>query len=146
MGEGISRSGVDPAQVWVTTKVWIDDFAPERLRRSAEGSLERLGLDSTISRRSHADNGATSTAALLPASVRDNSSSTASIGSGVSKVRGKQGSVRFFPSPLVGEGGFAKRRRVRGSHHTARLKRRIETPHPALRATFSHKGRREEGA
>ena len=45
VGEGIRRSGVDPAQVWVTTKVWIDDFAPERLRRSAEGSLERLGLD-----------------------------------------------------------------------------------------------------
>jgi len=26
----------------------------------------------------------------------------------------------FFPSPLVGEGGFAKRRRVRGSLLTAR--------------------------
>jgi diketogulonate reductase-like aldo/keto reductase len=45
VGEGIRRSGVDPAQVWVTTKVWIDDFPPERLRRSAEGSLRRLGLD-----------------------------------------------------------------------------------------------------
>src|SRR5439155_5265702 len=43
----------------------------------------------------------------------------------------------FFPSPLVGEGGFAKRRRVRG------LSPRMQTPHPALRATFSHKGRRE---
>jgi 2,5-diketo-D-gluconate reductase B len=45
VGEGIRRSGVDPAQVWVTTKVWIDDFPPERLRRSAEGSLRRLELD-----------------------------------------------------------------------------------------------------
>lgn len=45
VGEGIRRSGVDPAEVWVTTKVWIDDFPPERLRRSAEGSLRRLGID-----------------------------------------------------------------------------------------------------
>jgi diketogulonate reductase-like aldo/keto reductase len=45
VGEGIRRSGVDPAEVWVTTKVWLDDFPPDRLRRSAEASLRRLGLD-----------------------------------------------------------------------------------------------------
>ena len=45
VGEGIRRAGVDPGEVWVTTKVWIDDFPPDRLRRSAEGSLRRLGLD-----------------------------------------------------------------------------------------------------
>jgi diketogulonate reductase-like aldo/keto reductase len=45
VGEGLSRSGVDRDEVWVTTKVWIDDFPPERLRRSAESSLRRLGLD-----------------------------------------------------------------------------------------------------
>ncbi|HEX8745456.1 MAG TPA: aldo/keto reductase [Thermoleophilaceae bacterium] len=45
VGEGLRRSGVDRDEVWVTTKVWIDDFAPSRLRRSAERSLERLGLD-----------------------------------------------------------------------------------------------------
>jgi diketogulonate reductase-like aldo/keto reductase len=45
VGEGIRRSGVDAAEVWVTTKVWIDDFAPGDLRRSAESSLRRLGLD-----------------------------------------------------------------------------------------------------
>jgi 2,5-diketo-D-gluconate reductase B len=45
VGEGIRRSGVDPAEVWVTTKVWLDDLPPDRLRRSAEGSLRRLGLD-----------------------------------------------------------------------------------------------------
>ena len=32
VGAGIRRSGVDPAEVWVTTKVWIDDFAPDRHR------------------------------------------------------------------------------------------------------------------
>ncbi|MEA2472802.1 MAG: 2,5-diketo-D-gluconate reductase [Thermoleophilaceae bacterium] len=45
VGEGLRESGVDRDDVWVTTKVWIDDFAPERLRRSAESSLRRLGLD-----------------------------------------------------------------------------------------------------
>ncbi|MDQ3936123.1 MAG: aldo/keto reductase [Actinomycetota bacterium] len=45
VGEGIRRSGVDAGEIWVTTKVWIDDFPPERLRRSAEGSLRRLGID-----------------------------------------------------------------------------------------------------
>jgi 2,5-diketo-D-gluconate reductase B len=45
VGRGIRGSGVDPAEVWVTTKVWLDDYAPERLRRSAENSLRLLGLD-----------------------------------------------------------------------------------------------------
>jgi 2,5-diketo-D-gluconate reductase A len=45
VGSGIARSGVDPGEVWVTTKVWIDDFAPDALRASAEASLRRLGLE-----------------------------------------------------------------------------------------------------
>ena len=45
VGAGIRRSGVDRDEIWVTTKVWIDDFAPDRLRGSAESSLKRLGID-----------------------------------------------------------------------------------------------------
>jgi 2,5-diketo-D-gluconate reductase B len=45
VGRGIRRSGVDRDEVWVTTKVWLGDFAPDRLRRSAENSLRLLGLD-----------------------------------------------------------------------------------------------------
>ena len=45
VGRGLRGSGVDRDEVWVTTKVWLDDLAPDRLRRSAEGSLRRLGLD-----------------------------------------------------------------------------------------------------
>jgi diketogulonate reductase-like aldo/keto reductase len=45
VGEGLRASGVDRDEVWVTTKVWIDDFPPDRLRASAESSLRRLGLD-----------------------------------------------------------------------------------------------------
>ncbi len=45
VGRAIERSGVDPAAVWVTTKVWMDDYAPRDLRASAEGSLRRLGVE-----------------------------------------------------------------------------------------------------
>src|SRR5690349_13437147 len=53
---------------------------------------------------------------------------------------------RSLPSPLVGEGGsphsgetgegFSRRTQLE-------LDSRRDTPHPALRATFSHKGRRK---
>jgi 2,5-diketo-D-gluconate reductase B len=45
VGRALARSGVDPDEVWVTTKVWMNDYAPPDLRRSAEASLRRLGLD-----------------------------------------------------------------------------------------------------
>lgn len=45
VGEGLRAAGVPRDQVWVTTKVWLDDLAPDRLRRSAEASLTDLGLD-----------------------------------------------------------------------------------------------------
>jgi diketogulonate reductase-like aldo/keto reductase len=45
VGRGVARSGVDRDEVWVTTKVWMEDYAPRDLRASAEGSLRRLGID-----------------------------------------------------------------------------------------------------
>src|SRR5215212_4915685 len=45
VGRAIARSGVDRGELWVTTKVWMNDYPPERLRRSAERSLRLLGLD-----------------------------------------------------------------------------------------------------
>jgi 2,5-diketo-D-gluconate reductase B len=45
VGRGIAASGVDRGEVWLTTKVWPDDLAPERVRASLEGSLRRLGTD-----------------------------------------------------------------------------------------------------
>ena len=46
VGRGIKASSVDRDDIWVTTKVWIEDFAPDDLRESAETSLRKLGLDS----------------------------------------------------------------------------------------------------
>lgn len=45
VGRGIRRAGIDRDELWVTTKVWIEDFPPDRLRASAQTSLDRLGLD-----------------------------------------------------------------------------------------------------
>lgn len=45
VGEGIRQSGVARDGLFVTTKVWWTDTAAGDLERSAEASLERLGLD-----------------------------------------------------------------------------------------------------
>src|SRR5919206_1530619 len=45
VGRGLARSGVDRGEVWVTTKVWMRDYAPPDLRASAEASLPRLGAE-----------------------------------------------------------------------------------------------------
>lgn len=45
VGEGLRSSGVQREEVWVTTKVWRDALHADDLRRSVEGSLERLGLE-----------------------------------------------------------------------------------------------------
>lgn len=44
VGAGLAASGVSRDEVFVTTKVWLDDIAPGNLERSAEASLKRLGL------------------------------------------------------------------------------------------------------
>jgi diketogulonate reductase-like aldo/keto reductase len=45
VGEGIRRSGVDRADVFVTTKLWISDYGYEPALRGIEGCLRRLGVD-----------------------------------------------------------------------------------------------------
>lgn len=43
VGAGIAASGVKREEVFLTTKVWWTDLAPDALRASAEASLRRLG-------------------------------------------------------------------------------------------------------
>jgi 2,5-diketo-D-gluconate reductase B len=45
VGRGLRSSGVDRSEVWLTTKVWPDDLAPNRVRASLERSLRELGTD-----------------------------------------------------------------------------------------------------
>ncbi len=43
VGRAIAESGVDREEIWLTTKVWMDDVSRDRLRASAENSLRDLG-------------------------------------------------------------------------------------------------------
>jgi 2,5-diketo-D-gluconate reductase B len=45
VGRGLRSAGVDRSDVWLTTKVWPDDLAPDRVRASLERSLRDLGTD-----------------------------------------------------------------------------------------------------
>ncbi len=45
VGRGIEASGVDRGELFVTTKVWPDDFARERVKGKTRGSLQKLGTD-----------------------------------------------------------------------------------------------------
>lgn len=45
VGRGIAAAGVRREDIFVTTKVWIEELAPDRLRESAHRSLRRLGVD-----------------------------------------------------------------------------------------------------
>jgi diketogulonate reductase-like aldo/keto reductase len=44
VGAGLKASNVPRDQIFVTTKVWHSDLRPSELMRSAEASLQRLGL------------------------------------------------------------------------------------------------------
>jgi 2,5-diketo-D-gluconate reductase B len=45
VGKALAAADVPRKELWLTTKLWRDDFAADRVRPSAEGSLERLQVD-----------------------------------------------------------------------------------------------------
>src|ERR1700680_1756573 len=90
-----------------------------------------------------APGGATSTAELLPASVRARSSSTASMGRGVAKLRGKCCSRTVLPLSPCGRGCLSEAKAGEGSLSTDADP---SSGTDFVRAAFSHKGRREESA
>jgi len=45
VGRAIADSGVDRGRLWLTTKVWTEDFTAGRLRAAAEDSLRTLRVD-----------------------------------------------------------------------------------------------------
>lgn len=45
VGRAIRASGVPRSELFVTTKIWFNDLAPENVASRVEESLERLGLD-----------------------------------------------------------------------------------------------------
>jgi diketogulonate reductase-like aldo/keto reductase len=45
VGRGLRDASVRREDVFLTTKVWYTDIAPDNLKRSAEANIKRLGLD-----------------------------------------------------------------------------------------------------
>ena len=45
VGEGLRRSGIDRAEVFVTTKLWMSDYGHDSALRAFDASLRRLGFD-----------------------------------------------------------------------------------------------------
>ncbi len=46
VGDGIERAAVDREEVFLATKIWIDNLAYDDVLETAEASLDRLGVDS----------------------------------------------------------------------------------------------------
>ena len=44
VGEGIRRSGIERADLWVQTKLWISDYGYDRALRAFDASLDRLDV------------------------------------------------------------------------------------------------------
>jgi diketogulonate reductase-like aldo/keto reductase len=45
VGEGLRRSGIPRADVFITTKLWLTDYGYDRAQRAFDASARRLGLD-----------------------------------------------------------------------------------------------------
>ena len=45
VGKALAASSIPRKELFLTTKLWREEYAPERVRPSAEGSLERLQVD-----------------------------------------------------------------------------------------------------
>src|SRR5258706_16106122 len=45
VGEGIRRSGVDRAQVFIETKVWVSDYGYDETLHAFEKAARKLGVD-----------------------------------------------------------------------------------------------------
>jgi 2,5-diketo-D-gluconate reductase A len=45
VGEGIKKSGVNRQELFITTKLWVDDSGYESTKKAFQTSLDKLGLD-----------------------------------------------------------------------------------------------------
>src|ERR1044072_2143279 len=45
LGRAIAKSGIPRGELFVTTKLWIQDAGEQATKRTFEASLQRLGLD-----------------------------------------------------------------------------------------------------
>jgi len=45
VGRALQQSGVPRETIWLTTKIWREELAPEAMRRSTDAALRALGVD-----------------------------------------------------------------------------------------------------
>ena len=45
VGEGIKKSGIERKKLFVTSKVWVDDYGYEKTKKAFQTSLDKLGLE-----------------------------------------------------------------------------------------------------
>lgn len=45
VGKGIAKSGINREEIFVTTKIWVENVTYEGVKKSFESSLKKLGLD-----------------------------------------------------------------------------------------------------
>jgi 2,5-diketo-D-gluconate reductase A len=45
VGKGIKKSGIDRKELFITTKLWVDDMGYEKAKKAFEVSLKKLGVD-----------------------------------------------------------------------------------------------------
>lgn len=45
VGKAIKKSGIPREEIFITTKVWVQDFGYEKTKEAVECSLKKLGLD-----------------------------------------------------------------------------------------------------
>jgi len=67
VGEGIAESDVDRDDIFLASKVWIDELAPEDVASSTRESLDKLGVDSVDLMYVHWPAGEYEPAETLPA-------------------------------------------------------------------------------
>lgn len=67
VGAGIAASDVPREDLFVATKLWIDDLSAERVRPATEAALDRLGLDAVDLLYVHRPRGDYDPATTLPA-------------------------------------------------------------------------------
>ena len=45
VGQGIKKSGIDRKELFITTKLWVDDMGYESTKKALEVSMKKLGVD-----------------------------------------------------------------------------------------------------
>lgn len=45
VGDAIKESGIPREEIFITTKIWVQDYSYDGVMKATEGSLERLGVD-----------------------------------------------------------------------------------------------------